>query len=239
MHHNDDDDDTSARRPPWEPALNPLPPLVWALALPIIVMEAVFALATAGLIGGAQGVGWRLQTLQSLVFSPEHFSWMWQTGRFWTQDAARIFLYPFVHYNLTHAVFVVVFILTLGKFVADALRPWAILVVFLGSSAGAAVIYALLGQTIPLGGGYPGVFGLVGAFTFLLWLDLKTKGANPARAFVVIGSLLLVRLIFGLLFGSGPDWMADLAGFAVGFALTLGLSPDLRRRMLEQIRTRP
>lgn len=222
----------------WEPALNPLPPLVWALTLPIIVMEVVLGLADVGFVGGAEGIGWRIKTLQKLIFSPEHFLWVWTTGTWLTPDASRILSYAFVHYSLGHAAFVVVFLLALGKFVSEALRPIAILVVFLGASVGAAVIYTALGQTVPLAGGYPGVFGLVGAFTLLLWAELRQKGANPARAFGLIGALLLVRLVFGLTLGSGPDWIADIAGFVVGSVLTLMLSPYLRHLLRERLQAR-
>ena len=37
--------------------LNPLPVVLWALALPAIAGEIVFLLGQTGLIGGAQGVG--------------------------------------------------------------------------------------------------------------------------------------------------------------------------------------
>ena len=40
-----------------ESPLNPLPPVIWLLTLPVIASEAVFALGGAGLIGGAEGVG--------------------------------------------------------------------------------------------------------------------------------------------------------------------------------------
>jgi len=217
------DEDNNPRRG-FEPALNPLPPLVWALALPIIVLELAFALAGAGLIGGAQGIGWRLMTLQRMVFAPEVLIWIAQTGSWTSEQMARIVTYPFVHVSAMHALFVVAFILALGKFVGEVLRPVAILVVFLGSSIGAALVYTALGQTVPLAGGYPGVFGLVGAFTLLLWADLRAKGGNPARAFLLIGT--------------GPDWMADLAGFVFGFCLALLLSPRLRHLVRERLRAR-
>jgi membrane associated rhomboid family serine protease len=237
MDKDDNSEDDRPRRH-WEPALNPLPPLVWALSLPIIVLEIVLGLADAGLVGGAEGIGWRMQTLQQLVFAPDHLRWIWQTGHWMTPEASRILTYAFVHFSLGHAAFVVVFLLALGKFVSEALRSWAIVVVFLGSSVGAAVIYAMAGQTVPLAGGYPGVFGLVGAFTLLLWAELRQKGANPARAFALIGALLLVRLIFGLMLGFGPDWIADLAGFVVGAVLTLLLSPYLRHVLRERLQSR-
>ena len=42
---------------PNAPPLNPLPPVVWFLALPIIAVEAMFQMAEAGIIGGPGGIG--------------------------------------------------------------------------------------------------------------------------------------------------------------------------------------
>ena len=51
--------------------LNPLPPVVWALALPMIAMEAVVTLGASGLVGGPDAIGWRLQALERFVFAPD------------------------------------------------------------------------------------------------------------------------------------------------------------------------
>ncbi|MFN3292006.1 MAG: rhomboid family intramembrane serine protease [Gemmobacter sp.] len=221
-----------------EPPLNPLPPVVWALAMPIIVLEGVLQLADAGILGGAQGVGWRMTVLTRMAFSPEQLVWMWETRRFLPQDLVRLLAYPFVHVGLAHAAFVVVFVLALGKFVGEVFRPVALALLFLGSSVGAAVIYAATGQTVALVGGYPGAFGLIGAFSFLLWLRLGATGGASWRAFSLIGMLMAVRLVFGLLFGSDPTWIADLAGFAVGFGLSFLLVPGGPARLIAHLRDR-
>lgn len=232
-----------------EPPLNPLPPVVWALALPMIVLEAVLQLASAGLIGGQDGVGWRLTVLQRMAFVPDQLLWMFETRQFPLPDLARLLAYAFAHVSLSHAAFVVVFVMALGKFVSEVFRPWAVATLFLGSSIGAALIYTAVlnavpalqlstGQMMPLVGGYPGAFGLIGAFTFVLWLRLGADGGPSWRAFSLIGMMMAVRLIFGLLFGSGPDWVADLAGFGVGFGLSFVVVPGGPSRLLEHLRQR-
>ena len=42
-----------------EPAVNPLPPVVVALFIAIVVPEAIFSLGASGLVGGPGAVGWR------------------------------------------------------------------------------------------------------------------------------------------------------------------------------------
>ena len=96
----------------------------------------------------------------------------------------RLVTYPFVHFNFTHALFVVVILLALGKMVGEVFRWWAVLVVFFGAAIAGALAYTLVpGLQAPLIGGYPAVYGLIGAFTFLLWVNLAAVGANKYRAF--------------------------------------------------------
>jgi hypothetical protein len=91
---------------------------------------------------------------------------------------------------------------------------------------------------LPLFGAYPGDYGLIGAFTYLLWVKLAGTGLNQMRAFSMIGFLLAVQLIFGLLFGGGPEWIADLAAFSTGFLLSFALAPGGMAKLRDLIRQR-
>ena len=222
------------------PPLNPLPAIVWVLALPIIAMEVVVGLAGAGVLGGLEGAGWRLQALERFVFSPPLMQAMMERDEYPLAQVMRLVTYPFVHGSTTHAVFVVVILLALGKMVGEVFRWWAVLVVFFGSAIMAAVVYTLALPEVrqPLIGGYPAVYGLIGGFTFLLWVNLAAVGANRYRAFSLIGFLLAVQLVFGLLFGGGWEWVADVAGFVTGFLLSFVVSPGGAARVLDKIRQR-
>jgi membrane associated rhomboid family serine protease len=221
------------------PPLNPLPPIVWLLVLPVLAMEVVVNLGASGLAGGAQGVGWRLDAVQRFAFSPELARWMWDNQVWPLHGVMRFFTYPLVHVNFTHALFVIVFLLALGKFVGEVFRWWAVLAVVIGAGAVGALVYtAFPWIEAPLIGGYPPVYGLIGAFTFILWTNLGARGANRARAFTLIGFLLAVQLVFGLLFGGGPEWVADLAGFATGFALSFVVCPGGWARVVAKMRNR-
>ncbi|WP_434614598.1 rhomboid family intramembrane serine protease [Tabrizicola sp. M-4] len=221
------------------PPLNPLPAIVWVLALPIIAMEVVVGLAGAGVLGGLEGAGWRLQALERFVFSPPLMQAMMERDEYPLAQVMRLVTYPFVHGSTTHAVFVVVILLALGKMVGEVFRWWAVLVVFFGAAvAGAFAYMAVPGNEAPLFGGYPAVYGLIGGFTFLLWVNLAAVGANKYRAFSLIGFLLGIQLLFGLLFGGGYEWVADVAGFAAGFLLSFVVSPGGWGRVLQKIRQR-
>ncbi|MBL3566456.1 rhomboid family intramembrane serine protease, partial [Rhodovulum sulfidophilum] len=141
---------------PNAPPINPLPAVVWLLVLPVIAMEVVLSLGARGLVGGPAAVGWRLQAIRDYGFSGQVFDWMLQSGQFPADQMIRFVTYPFVHASLTHAVFVVVFILALGKMVGEVFRAWAVLLVFFGAAIVGALAYGLLLDTpTPLIGGYP------------------------------------------------------------------------------------
>jgi membrane associated rhomboid family serine protease len=171
---------------------------------------------------------------------PELLRYQLETGGRPFADLVRLVAYPLVHATFTHSLFAVVILLALGKMVGEIFRWWGVVVVVLGASIAGALAYGLLVPDLraPLIGAYPPVYGLIGAFTFLLWTNLARKGANKYRAFSLIGALLFFQLVFGVLFGGNWDWVADIAGFAAGFLLSFLVSPGGFARVVEMIRQR-
>jgi membrane associated rhomboid family serine protease len=222
------------------PPLNPLPWIVWVLALPLIAMEVVLSLGGAGVVGGPQAIGWRLQAVERFGLFPELLKYQWETGGHPLEELHRLVSYTLVHGSFTHALFAVVMLLALGKMVGEVFRWWGVAVVFLGSAAVGGAAYGLLVPDLrtQLIGAYPAVYGLIGAFTFLIWTRLALVGANRFRAFSLIGGLLFVQFVFGVLFGAGWDWVADIAGFATGFLLSFVVSPGGFRRVVAMMRQR-
>lgn len=217
--------------------VNPLPPVVAALFLVILGIEIVLSLGARGLIGGPSAVGWRLAAIQDYAFSGDIFDWMWQNGLWPAEHVIRFVTYPFVHTSFTHALFVGVFLLAMGKMVGEVFGSVATLAIFMTSGAGGALAYAvLLDDSLPLIGGFPAVYGLIGAFTWLLQFSLARIGANQTRAFSLIAFLMGFQLLFGLLFGGSRDWVADLAGFATGYGLSFFVSPGGWERIRSRIR---
>jgi len=220
--------------------INPLPIVVWVLALPMIAMEVLLNAGAAGLVGGPEGIGWRLQAFKRFAFSPDLMRRMIEVGMYPPEAMARLVTYPLVHASATHAMFAVVILLALGKMVGEVFRWWGVLIVFFGATLVGALVYtvALPGVRAPLIGAYPGDYGMIGAFTFLMWVNLAAVGANKFRAFSMIGFLMGIQLVFGLLFGGGYEWVADLSGFAAGFVLSFIVSPGGFGRVLEKMRQR-
>ena len=219
--------------------INPLPPVVVALFLLIAGIEVVFTLGARGIVGGPDAIGWRIAAIQRYAFSDEIFSWMLGNNIWPVEHVIRTVTYLFVHGSFTHAAFAGVMLLALGKMVGEVFSAVATLAVFVLSGIAGALGYALfLDVDQPLLGAFPGVYGLIGAFTFLLWVRLGQLGANQARAFSMIGFLLGIQLLFGLLFGSNKDWVADVSGFATGFLLSFVLAPGGWQHLVSKLRKR-
>ena len=222
--------------------VNPLPPVVWFLLLPIVAVELVVALGAVGLVGGGAssggGIALRQQLLVNFAYTPEMGRTMWDHGVVFDY-VKRLVTYPFVHQSFTHAMMVGVFILALGKMVGEVFSSLAVAAIFLGSAIVGAVVYTAAPiPNVPLIGGYPAVYGLVGAFTWLLWTRLGLANANRARAFSLIGFLLGIQLVFGVMFGGGWDWIAEIAGFVTGFGLSFLVAPGGFKRTVQRLRQR-
>lgn len=217
--------------------VNPLPPMVVVLFLAIVGVEAVISLGAQGVIGGPGAIGWRLDAINQYAFFSEVFDQMWQLGLWPAEHVLRFFSYSFVHASITHAAFAGVILLAMGKMVAEAFGQWRMLIIFVVSGVGGALSYALLvDDPFPLIGSFPSVYGLIGGFTYLLWRNLEQMGENQYRAFMLIGFLMGIQLVFGLFFGGQEDWVADASGFVVGFGMSFVLSPGGWARVRNQIR---
>ncbi|WP_371228823.1 rhomboid family intramembrane serine protease [Roseovarius sp. 2305UL8-3] len=228
--------DDQHHTPPVSP-VNALPPVVVALFLVIIGVEAMFSFGEQGLIGGPAAVGWRNNAIQAYAFNSDVMAWMLGNGIYPAEHLQRFVTHIFIHGGFTHALFAGAMVLALGKFVGDVFNQWATLALFLISSVVGAVVYGLIAPEQPwLYGAFPGVYGLIGGFTYLMWLKLGQMGAQQFRAFTLIGFLLGIQLVFGLLFGGNSWWLADVAGFAAGFCASFILSPGGFHKLREKLK---
>lgn len=227
------------------PPLNPLPPMVWVLALPMIAIEVAANAGAQGVVGGPDAIGWRAQLMQLFGFAPDYLRWMIENRQFPLDGLWRLVTYPLVHVSVSHALFVVVILLALGKFVGEIYRGWALLATFLVATVAGALAYAAVPMARSgLLGGYPGVYGLIGAYSFLLWVRLAGTGENQMRAFRLIGFLLALQVIiavvgiaaYGVEQGTTWEFVADIAGFVAGFLLAFVVSPGGWARALAKLR---
>ncbi|MGC8202139.1 rhomboid family intramembrane serine protease [Aliiroseovarius sp. PTFE2010] len=218
---------------------NPLPPMVIALAVVLGAIELVFQAGSAGIIGGQAGIGLRAEAVDAFGFSAPLMDLVADRGAWSAEVLMRFVTYAFVHVSATHVIFVIVFLLALGKMVGETFGNIAVLVIFLAASAvGALAFWLLTGTQARLIGGMPGAYGMIGGYTFMLWVGLGALHQNQMRAFTLIAFLMGIQLLFGLLFGGPPDWVADLAGFATGFVVAALFVPGSGTAMLKRLRRR-
>ncbi|WP_458792385.1 rhomboid family intramembrane serine protease [Yoonia sp. MH D7] len=222
-----------------EAAVNPIPPVIVVLCLIVVGVELALSAAAAGMIGGQLGIGWRLTAMQDYAFSPAVLERILGVGDFSFNIVKRFVTYGFVHGNFTSALFAAALMLALGKFVGDVFRAGAVLIVFIGSLVFGALVFGMfVGGNVPLLGAYPAVYGLIGAYTYIIWLRLGTTGQNQLQAFRLIGVLLALQLLFGLIFGGSPTWIAELAGFVFGFGVSTVVAPGGWSALLVRLRQR-
>ncbi|MEC7761890.1 MAG: rhomboid family intramembrane serine protease [Pseudomonadota bacterium] len=219
--------------------VNPLPPVVLALAAVIAIIELIFLATSSGIVGGPEATGLRLTMIEDYGFYEPLLGWMIENQTIRLQYLMRFVTYPLLQGSFTQAVFVVVFILALGKMVAERMGQWNVLIIFLGASIIGALVYGIVWDTrVPLFGGYPGAYSLIGAFTLILYTRLGETGGRQIQAFGLIGALLAIQFIFGVFFGAGTGWVAEVAGFVSGFFLAALLYPGAWDRIVERIRRR-
>ena len=155
-------------------------------------------------------------------------------------DVIRRFVtYPFVNASLTQTAFCAALTLALGKFTAEFYGGAKIFVLYIITAIVGAIAFGFVApNNYPLIGGFPPVYGLIGAYTYALWLNLRAMGENQLKAFRLIAVLLGLQLIFGLIFNTGYGWVAELSAFVVGFGLSLLLAPGGWTAFLRRMRTR-
>jgi membrane associated rhomboid family serine protease len=220
----------------------PLPPPVVGLALAVVAVEAVFQLGAAGVIGGPEAVGWRVDAIRRFGFFEPVLRAMLRARTPEAGGMLRFVSYPLLHLGTLHAVFGAALLLALGQAVAARLGAWALMAVAAAGSIGGALAYGLLQDGgAPLVGLYPLVYGLIGAFTQGLWADARDRRGRLA-AFRLVGVLAAMQLAFRLGFGvGGAEWLAEVGGFVAGFALGPLVAPGgaaRLRRWRERLRAR-
>lgn len=197
------------------PAVNPLPPAVIVLFLIVVLGEMYIAGAEANLWGSFDS---RIYLIRQLSFMPEGFGraisdGLWIPELFW-----RMMTYPFIHGSLMQGVFASVFILAMGKFVGEVLGNIAVIAIFFASTIFAALGFALFTDSnFPLFGAFPAAYGLIGAFTFVLFSRSEGLLSQQFRAFKLLGILILINISFSLFQDGPPLWVAELCGAITGF----------------------
>lgn len=224
----------------YESPFNSIPPVVLILVFAVIGVEAVLTLAGSGVLPQPGALGWRLDLVERFAVSPVVLDRVVSGADRGLDMLLRFVAYPFVHLGLPHAAFAAVMLLALGKFLGDAWSALSLIVLMLLATLAGGVAHGLFAShpQMPLVGAYPGIYGLIGGFTYVQWLRAGQNGGSRWLAFRLIGVLLGLQLVFGLMFGSIPHWQADVTGFVVGLIASPILGPGGWAHFLSRIRQR-
>jgi membrane associated rhomboid family serine protease len=212
--------------------INPLPRVIVVLVVAMILPELVLQLSDRGYLGGPTGIGWRTELIREFGFFDSVFEYMRQTRTFDWNTLHRFVTYPFLNYDLLGAVFSAVLTLALGKGVAEYFSWWAVLILFFAASivGGLAMGFAV-NVGYPVIGAQAPIFGLIGAYSWMLWLKAGRNRRQQFMAFRIVIFLTLISFIYFFFFNGGYFWISQLAGFAIGFALSFILAPDGQARV--------
>jgi membrane associated rhomboid family serine protease len=198
--------------------INPLPPIILIITLILILTELIFQLSKASVMFGESGQILRNNVIIQYAFYGSLQDWMFNNGILRWEFAIRYFTYPFVHLSFMQTLIATVMFLALGKMVCEIYNGLLFFALVFASSVSGAFFYGLiLDDQFPLTGLFPAIYGLIGAYTYILWISLRSVGAKSANAFTLVAVLLGIQIIFKFLFNGTNDWIADLFGFLTGF----------------------
>ena len=216
--------------------LDPLSRELVALTAIIFSLELIFTAGQSGWLNVANASGWRNNAITDYGFFPPIIFGQFSAGNYLSTEPVRLVTFPLIHYSFSHALFSVVFILAIGKFIGQFCPGSRVVAIFFLSSIGGAFFFGLVLNTdFPLVGGSPGFFGLIGSFLYLLFRNFVSTG-RIRRTLITMPLFLIGSQIFiRLLFGGPPLWIADLGGMLTGFALAYFLVPGGFIRVVNQV----
>lgn len=208
---------------------NPVPPAALIVTAAILLIEAVLQLGQHGLIGGAEAVGWRIEMIQDFAFFDSVWERMLVSHQVRPEWIWPFFTYTFVSPSPVMAMIGAAMVISIGTHLIREYSTAAFVIVFAISTSLAALIFGLFSASPqPLMGPFPAMFGLLGLYSWNLWVEAKRKGRPPWGAFRMAGFLLAFQGLRWLIFGHGKELISEIAALFIGFAMGLVLTPEGR-----------
>ncbi|MFZ8878865.1 MAG: rhomboid family intramembrane serine protease [Paracoccaceae bacterium] len=220
-----------------QPILNEMPSVVMALFMLAVAIEGFIVLGEQGVLGNGYSLGMRYGLINQYGLFPAALNTQIETGVFSWFELKRYISFTFIHGSSVGTAISCALLLAMGKFVGSVFSNVAMLIVFIGSAIGGAIIYSFLVPNGPvLFGMFTGVYGLLGAHAFLRWVAFRAAGQPSLPAFSLIGFLIGIQVVFAFSFGNNWVWTAELSGAIIGFLICFVVAPGGFQRILKVIR---
>ena len=221
---------------PLPSAFNTMPSIVVALFAIILGVETWFAAGTL-LIGGPEIIEWRVKAIEKYAVPAELFPWMIENNQYPLEHLARFVSFSFINKSMINTAIACALFLAMGKMVGSVFSSVAVLILFVGSAATGATIYSLIVlENSWLFGSLTGIYGLIGAYTFIMWITLRRQNAPQKQAFYLIFLIMGIQLFFGIIFEDNKSWIADLISSITGFSLSFLFFPGGLSKVLDLLR---
>ncbi len=237
-----------------ESPFNSVPVSVLVLVFIIVGVEIAITLGNAGIIGGPTAVGWRLDWIDQFAVSPAVIDRIFGLGDLSYYMTRRLVGYSFINAGWVPVIFASAMLLALGKFIGESWKPLSILMTFVVAGIVGGLVFGIVTpQNMPLFGSFPAVYGLIGAYSYLRWLELQHSGNNKWKAFGLITFVVLIQIVWGLIlklltafgfFEADPSaimiyfGIASLSGFVTGLVLSPILGPGGWATFVARLRQR-
>lgn len=178
----------------------------------------------------------------SLIFDSRLRPFAYQYGAFWAglldnwrpNYAAQPYLmfvtYSFLHAGFWHLSGNMIGLIVLIQLNAPWMKMRGLFVVYIASTIGGALGFALLGSALnPMVGASGALFGLAGSWK---WQDWKNSPVGRRRNFVLVRDiflLILLNLLMWYMQDGALAWEAHFGGFVAGLS-TMALIDEIRKR---------
>ena len=221
--------------------LNPISPVLLVIAGLAALLETIFQLTDAGVIGGDGALAWRLEAIQSYGFFDgvfEHFRANGLAAMARQPELALSFItYPFLHWSIPDALIGVAIFLAFGRVVSLRFSIQATLTLFAAGIFAAALGYGIVSNSgQPLLGLFVPSCALIGGYCWTEYRFRLVQGVPVWPAFRILLFLAIFNLAAYLFLTPTDYWIGQLAAFIVGFGLSFIVAPGGVRRILARLR---
>lgn len=210
-----------------EPVFNPIPVAALWIGAFFVAIEAVLVGGAQGLWGGPQAVGWRAELIQSFGFSGPQFERMFAAETYSFEKLIRPFTHVVVANGWQEFLISMVFIVALGKYTAERLMPFPLIILAVFSGfAGALGFAAFLDIEAILAGAFPLAFGMLGFYTEReYWSAVRNKKPRWT-AFRIAGFVITIDIVLSYITGQPEFWVARVSALVFGFFFGLFVSSE-------------